>query len=149
MEITAVFTSIMVALDGSHQANDALAAAAKLAGLAGGKLCLVTVPQQVFIPAIDGTMSYPMPFNKEDLDQSAKLTLDAAMDLVPDAIKSRTTARILYGDPAHAIVRYAADSGTDLIVLGRRGLGTISGLLLGSTTAKVSQLAPCAVLTVK
>jgi nucleotide-binding universal stress UspA family protein len=53
------------------------------------------------------------------------------------------------GDPAHAIVEEAKGHKADLIVMGRRGLGSLTGLLVGSTTTKVAQLAPCAVLTVK
>lgn len=37
----------------------------------------------------------------------------------------------------------------DLIAMGRRGLGGVKGLLLGSVSHKVSQLADCSVLTVK
>lgn len=53
------------------------------------------------------------------------------------------------GDPATAILRVAADERADLIVLGRRGLGDLAGLLLGSVSHKVTHLAECACLTVK
>jgi nucleotide-binding universal stress UspA family protein len=144
-----MFTSIMVALDGSPQANDALNAAAAMANLTGGHLHLITVPQRILVPAMDGMMTYPLPFDQEEMVRSGKEILDAGLALVPDTLKGRTTTKILYGDPAHAIVEEAKNSTVDLIVLGRRGLGTFTGLLLGSTTTKVSQLAPCAVLTVK
>lgn len=144
-----MFTSIMVALDGSLQAKDALTAAVAIASLGGGHMRLVTVPQPIIVSSIDGMMSYPLPFDQDDLEKSAKTILDSGLALVPDAIKGRTTTKILFGDPAHAIVDDAKQNATDLIVLGRRGLGTFTGLLLGSTTTKVGQLAPCAVLTVK
>lgn len=54
-----------------------------------------------------------------------------------------------HGDPAHQILEAAARHGVDLIVMGRRGLGDLKGLLLGSVTHKVCQLATCACLTVK
>ena len=49
------------------------------------------------------------------------------------------------GDPASVIVNMARTRNADLIVLGRRGLGTLTGLLLGSVSHKVIQLAnrPC------
>jgi nucleotide-binding universal stress UspA family protein len=53
------------------------------------------------------------------------------------------------GDPAAAILEVAKQEGADLIVMGRRGLGDLAGLLLGSVTHKVTHLADCACLTVK
>ena len=53
------------------------------------------------------------------------------------------------GNPGSMIVGEAKEAEIDLIVLGRRGLGQFTGLLVGSTTTRVSQLAECAVLTVK
>jgi nucleotide-binding universal stress UspA family protein len=53
------------------------------------------------------------------------------------------------GDPADQIVRAAERHGADLIVMGRRGLGHLEGLLLGSVSHKVCHLADCACLTVK
>ena len=54
-----------------------------------------------------------------------------------------------HGDPADQIVRAAQHHGADLIVMGRRGVGDLKGLLLGSVSHKVCQLADCACLTVK
>ena len=56
---------------------------------------------------------------------------------------------IEHGDPAHRIIEAARKHGADLIVLGRRGYGDLKGLLLGSVSHKVCQLADCACLTVK
>ncbi len=144
-----MFTSILVAVDGSKHGSEAVGAAVAIAQLSGGHLTIATVPQPVMVPAIEGTMSYPMPYDKDDLDRDAKINLVAALALVPENLAARTTTSIIYGDPAHAIVEKAVKMDADLIVLGRRGLGTFMGILVGSTTSKVSQLAPCAVLTVK
>jgi nucleotide-binding universal stress UspA family protein len=53
------------------------------------------------------------------------------------------------GDPATAILNIASEEQADLIVMGRRGLGDLAGLLLGSVSHNVTQLAECACLTVK
>ena len=53
------------------------------------------------------------------------------------------------GDPAERILSCAARENIDLIVMGSRGLSGLSGLLLGSNSHKVSQLAECALLTVR
>jgi nucleotide-binding universal stress UspA family protein len=52
------------------------------------------------------------------------------------------------GDAATAIIDIACIDQTDVIVLGKRGLGRLSGLLLGSVSQKVVSLAPCAVFVV-
>ena len=59
------------------------------------------------------------------------------------------SAKVVEGDPATAIIRAAKDCGADLVVLGRRGVSDLRGLLMGSVSHKVSQLAEVAVLTVK
>ena len=53
------------------------------------------------------------------------------------------------GDPAERILGMIEREGIDLVVMGRRGLGDLGGLLLGSVSHKVAHLADCACLTVK
>jgi len=53
------------------------------------------------------------------------------------------------GHVARDIVETAADRTSDLIVMGSRGLSDIQGILLGSVTHKVIQLAPIAVLVAR
>ena len=47
------------------------------------------------------------------------------------------------------IVDFARDQRADAIVMGSRGLGDVSGLLLGSVSHKVSHLAACTCIMVK
>jgi nucleotide-binding universal stress UspA family protein len=61
--------------------------------------------------------------------------------------EARTLVR--EGDPAKAILEVAQGEGVDLIIMGRRGMSDLAGLLLGSVTHKVTHLAECACLTVK
>lgn len=49
----------------------------------------------------------------------------------------------------HKVVEYAEEEAVDLIVIGNRGLGNISGLFLGSVSSQVIQHASCHVLVVK
>jgi nucleotide-binding universal stress UspA family protein len=53
---------------------------------------------------------------------------------------------VLRGRPATAIVEDARAFGADLVVVGSRGLGGISSLLLGSVSSEVVDHAPCPVL---
>lgn len=56
---------------------------------------------------------------------------------------------IVVGEPAEIISRYAREQQCDEIVMGPRGLGSLSGLLLGSVATKVIHLADVPVLLVK
>jgi nucleotide-binding universal stress UspA family protein/nitrite reductase/ring-hydroxylating ferredoxin subunit len=53
---------------------------------------------------------------------------------------------ILQGDPAEAIMEAAAREGSDLIVVGNRGMAGAKGLFLASVPKKISEYAPCDVL---
>lgn len=58
--------------------------------------------------------------------------------------------RILEGyDIAETISEYAREHNFEQIVMGTRGLGNIRGIVLGSVSHKITQIAPCAVTFVK
>ena len=59
------------------------------------------------------------------------------------------THQLLRGDPASEIVRFAAEAGIDLIVLGTHGRGGLSRFLMGSVAEHVLRRAKCPVVTVK
>jgi nucleotide-binding universal stress UspA family protein len=78
-------------------------------------------------------------------EQVIESALDAARhDGVPD-IKTDVKT----GQPARTIVEYAERNKVDTIVMGSRGLGDISSVLLGSVSHKVASLAKCTVVTVR
>jgi nucleotide-binding universal stress UspA family protein len=55
----------------------------------------------------------------------------------------------LEGDPATEIVRFANESGIDLVVMGTHGRTGVERLLMGSVAEKVMREAHCSVLVVK
>jgi len=59
------------------------------------------------------------------------------------------TSQVLIGEEPECIARFAKDRGCDLVVMGTRGMGTISNMLLGSVSARVIHLSPVPVLLVK
>ncbi|MBI3465794.1 MAG: universal stress protein [Planctomycetes bacterium] len=56
---------------------------------------------------------------------------------------------VVEGDPADEILKAIDREGSDLIVMGARGLGALERLFLGSTSQKVLSHAPCSVLLVR
>ncbi|MBH0192717.1 MAG: universal stress protein [Nitrospira sp.] len=71
--------------------------------------------------------------------------------LSQSAKRPRTDVKtlLLHGAPASTIVQRATQNGSDLIVLGTRGMTDIKGFLLGSVARKIASLASCPVLIVK
>lgn len=60
-----------------------------------------------------------------------------------------TAGSVLVGRPASVIVEVAERTFADLIVVGSRGRGAISSMLLGSVSAEVVDHAPCPVLVAR
>ena len=66
-----------------------------------------------------------------------------------DAAKRPYESTVAVGHPAETIVQYAREKRCDQIYIGTRGLGPITGMLLGSVTTKVLHLSDLPVLLVK
>jgi nucleotide-binding universal stress UspA family protein len=66
-----------------------------------------------------------------------------------DAAGVRYEHHIGVGDEAEVICQYAREKEVDQIVMGTRGLGAVSSLLLGSVATKVIHCSPVPVLLVK
>jgi len=81
-------------------------------------------------------------------EQGKEIFADAERILKGKGVKDISTA-IQDGDPATVILRLAGTGKYDMIVMGRRGLGRLEGLFMGSVSNKVSNIADCPVVTVK
>ena len=71
--------------------------------------------------------------------------------LVAQAVRAgiRAGGRLVPGPPAESIVRQAKRERADLVVIGTHGRSGLGRLFMGSVAARVLQLAPCPVLTVR
>lgn len=91
----------------------------------------------------------PLPVPPELLRQIGELITGNARRVAETNGVSAVTTTVIDGKPAETIITVAENERADMIVMGRRGLGNITGLLMGSVSHKVSHLADCACVTVK
>ena len=73
--------------------------------------------------------------------------LTAARKLL-DESGVRYEHHIIVGDAPQVIAQFVKDHGIEQVLMGTRGLGTVSGMLLGSVTTKVLHLVHVPVLLV-
>ena len=78
-----------------------------------------------------------------------KLVLDDAEKAAKASGATKIGRTLLTGDPAEGILKLVKRKRADAVVMGRRGIARVTGLLVGSVTQKVSNLAACTVITVK
>ena len=82
------------------------------------------------------------------LDQAKEKVTENLAGLVEDIADIVTIDVVAGTAPAEALARYADKNGCDLIVMGRRGLGAIRGML-GSVSFGLLRSTEVPVLTVK
>lgn len=144
-----MYKKIMAAFDGSTHAEAALETASNLAVSLGSELHVFNAPQVIEDTIIVGYSTMPIQPTKERVDAACAEITKQAKAITERHKGLEIEYHFAAGNPGNMIVDQAKENDIDLIVLGRRGLGQFSGLLIGSTTTRVSQLADCAVLTVK
>jgi nucleotide-binding universal stress UspA family protein len=83
-----------------------------------------------------------------DLRGAAETALAATLqEVVPDAAEVEIERRVVEGAPAAVLVDESREA--DLLVVGSRGLGGFSGLLLGSVSQQCAHHAACPVVIVR
>lgn len=152
METNDMFSKIVVGLDGSETSENALRLACDLAQKYGSEIHLVHTPQpQTVAFALGAVAGYhavtTMP-SSEDVRKAGETILGSGKEIAKQCGQAVKQTHMERGDPADQIIACAEDCGADLIVTGRRGLGSVGSLVQGSTTQRVNHLAKCACLSI-
>jgi nucleotide-binding universal stress UspA family protein len=137
-----VFKNILVAIDGSIHSERALEQAVDLARCEGGRLTLIGVGT----PPITWPSPQQPVMSDAELEEATRSVVDDAAESVPKNVPVTTVVRM--GQPGDEIVNQAAEGDYDLIVMGSRGRGAATSILLGSVSHTVLNRGPAAVLIV-
>lgn len=139
---------ILVAVDGSEHAYKALKKAREIGEKYNSDIIILYVISSlrhshpyVLDQAFEGKI------NKILLEQGKKILEESLR--VCEGYPGKVTSFLKCGDPAREIVEKAKKEKVDLIVMGSRGLNTISRAMLGSVSNKVLNQGDISVLVVK
>jgi nucleotide-binding universal stress UspA family protein len=136
---------IVVGVDHSEGSRRALEWALDEARLRGARVEVVHAWSFPYLPT-GPFVSAPL-LSAEQLEADARVVLDASIAEVDVAGLAEPVEPVLVCDgPANALLERS--KGADLLVVGSRGRGGFTGLLLGSVSQAVSQHAPCPVVIV-
>jgi nucleotide-binding universal stress UspA family protein len=126
---------LLVAIDGSKQANKALGYAIQLCQHYKAKMTLLHVEQD------------------ELFRLEPKVIKQVGEQILTDAAAKAKgvtfETRLEFGNPARTILKMTKQEDYDLIVLGSRGVSSVKRFLLGSVSADVSMHAQRSVLIVR
>ena len=137
---------IIVGVDGSGHSQRALEWAMKEAAIRHAPLTILTVH-----PAIVGYFGsmVPTPVDLEFTEQiqaAVKLEADRVLAGLSGSHPESVTVKAVHGFPVEEFV--SASKGADIVVLGSRGAGGFTRMLMGSTAGQVVQHAHCPVLII-
>jgi nucleotide-binding universal stress UspA family protein len=140
-----MFERILVAVDGSPFSDAALATTAGLAAKMGSEVDVIHVHE------------HEMPRSKAvhlaELESPAEATAVIAAATSKLAAQGvRAQGHVIEADThdvARRIIEFADASNADVIVVGRRGLATLTGMLVGSVSNKLVHVAKVPVLVAR
>lgn len=130
---------ILVAVDGSDNSDRVIDFLIKKSGWYGESLEVQLLNVQMPIAGVNVKMF----ISNDSLNEYYRDEGTAALKRAREKLDS---ARVPYahhigvGDPAEVIVDYAKSKGCEQILMGSRGLGSVSSLVLGSVATKVLHL---------
>lgn len=137
-----MFEKILIAVDGSDHARKATPVTIELAKTGKAEVVVMHVYE---VPHARGPVA-----PAEQPEEAKSLTGAIVKEITSAGVPARgEVISTSAGKAAAAIVDTARDEKADLIVMGSRGLSELEGLLLGSVTHKVLQLADRPVLVVR
>lgn len=147
-----MFRQIIVALDGSEKAKKGARVGFDFGRHYVGNVTLVHVPH---VETATFFLNLAVEYNEvittpgfDEIEKAGQQVLDEALNIAADVGFEAVKTHMPHGDAATEILLYANEIEADLIITGRRGLGGVSSLVLGSTTQRINHLAKCACLSI-
>jgi nucleotide-binding universal stress UspA family protein len=137
-----MFSTIVLALDGSASSERAIRLLGNLASPGTARIEIVHVKE--LVAARGGPQTV-----KADEAEVVGAVKARANEIAESGFETHLHIEsTVSGGPAHVIAAVAERVGGDLIVIATRGHSPVAGLLVGSVTTRLLHIAPCPVLAI-
>lgn len=137
-----MFEKIVVAIDGSSFSQAATNAAGELAPKAGASVQVVHFYEHDFIPSKAG-----MAPDLETPGEARAIVAAATEQLLAKGVEADgTVLSASTRDVPRKIIEFADEAGADLIVVGRRGISSLTVMLVGSVSNELIRSAKMSVM---
>ncbi|MFZ0345408.1 MAG: universal stress protein [Nitrososphaeraceae archaeon] len=151
-----MIAKILVPHDGTEMSNRAFEKATEFANAPDTEIILLHVIQDVPVPSslLLGNDRILISRAKRSIAKELekgwnKMVQEKIIGKVSKDKKIKIRSDVIVGSPAEEIIRFANANKIDMIILGSRGLETISKIkALGSVARKVSEAAKCPVMII-
>ena len=148
---------ILIAYDGSEPSQHALEQGVSLAKLTDSDVTIMSVVPRIMIPVFTEPGTGASMYSAQEMANAQRemsryysdSLKEASQRLASEYPELKVETELLEGRPSQAIIDMAENDGFDLIVIGSRGLGGITGWILGSTSRKVVDSCTVPVLLIK
>lgn len=135
-----MYKTIVVGTDGSDSSLLAVRRAAGIASAFGAKLVLASA----YYESDADAMSSPRGDSKAVIgDASADETLSSAVAVAQEEGVDNVSTQMRPGSPVEALMAIVTDVEGDLLVVGNRGINSLTGRLLGSVPADLARQSNC------
>ncbi|MDA3637678.1 universal stress protein [Rhodococcus sp. C-2] len=139
------YRTIVVGTDGSESSLRAVEKAAALAADESAALNIVVAYHPESAQALLSLDDQPR--SDHDADAASKVLRSASSHANALGI-AQVETRLVAGNPVEVLLALVLEVDADMLVVGNRGLNSLSGRLLGSVPADLARRAPCDVLIV-
>jgi nucleotide-binding universal stress UspA family protein len=138
---------VVVGVDGSDESIAALGWARRYAEATGATVRAVLAWHFPTAAGQPPEGLAPASIRKEAEENLRSQLSEAVAKVYPDPSGARLETRLSYGHPAQVLIDQSAEA--DLLVVGRRGRGAFTGMLLGSVSVHCVNGAHCPVVVVR
>ncbi len=141
--MTQSMKKLLAAVDGSEASMHAARKALELGDALGAEVTLAHVVPHVFIPA-------EVPFDAGGLAEDAQRAGEVLLTQAAKELGRPNIARVcLRGSPGEALAELSESGHFDLVVVGSKGRGAVSRVLVGSITDRLVHICRRPVLVVR